>query len=74
MDGTAHDVAIIEPYALIAVCEAGLQVLDICDPAQPVLVGAVALPATPSHPAVTVDDAYVVGPMGGLDLLTLTVQ
>jgi hypothetical protein len=32
------------------------------------------LPATPSHPAVTVDDAYVVGPMGGLDLLTLTVQ
>ena len=69
----AQDVAISGSHAYVADWDAGLQVIDIADPASPQLVGGVDTPGYAYGVAISGSHAYVAdGPPGGLQVIDIT--
>lgn len=73
MPGSPHGVAMAGHYAYVANREAGLQIVDIADPAHPVTVGSVATPGTALMVAIAGSHAYVTaGEAGGLQVIDIS--
>jgi hypothetical protein len=67
-----YDIEIVGNYALLAAGGAGLQVLDITEPAQPVVVATYVTPDC-AHQVVSANGLiYVADRLGGLYILALT--
>ena len=71
--GDAKGVAVSGPYAYVADYDAGLQVLDVSDPANPRRVGGYRTPGVARSVAVSGNYAYVADGDWGLQVLRLTV-
>jgi hypothetical protein len=70
--GIAQDVFVSGNYAYVSEFSAGLQVVNVANPAQPTLVGSYATPGSAFRVFVTGNYAYIADGTGGIQIINVT--